>query len=141
MTKDAEQSYITTRAAAALLRLSHNQAFAVLKEHECAHREINSQSFEWRRADVEAVHDLRSGPIKPMHVRPITEDDGRGDLCGFTGARRLKNRIEAYWRERGASVTVQLVEVGFVQAMRTARFDVRSDMLNGWPRESSAKPE
>lgn len=136
MTDDAAQDeWITTREAAALLRLSHNQAFVVLKEHECAHRELNSQSFEWRRVDIEALSELRTRPLKPTRVHAIREDDGRGDRCGRNGASQLKEQIESYWRERGATVTVQLVEAGFVSIMRTARVDVRSDMLNGWPRE------
>jgi hypothetical protein len=55
------------------------------------------------------------------------------DFCNPDGARRLKQRIEEYWRERGYSVEVKLVEAGFVAAMRSARTDVRSDMVNGFP--------
>lgn len=55
------------------------------------------------------------------------------DFCNVDGARRLKQRIEEYWRERGFSVEVKLVEAGFVAAMRSARTDVRSDMVNGFP--------
>jgi hypothetical protein len=42
-------------------------------------------------------------------------------------------RIEEYWRERGFTVDVKLIESGFVAAMRSARTDVRSDMVNGFP--------
>lgn len=55
------------------------------------------------------------------------------DFCNPDGARRLKQRIEDYWRERGYAVDVKLVEAGFVAAMRSARTDVRSDMVNGLP--------
>lgn len=55
------------------------------------------------------------------------------DFCNSDGARRLKQRIEEYWRERGFTVEVKLVEAGFVAAMRSARTDVRSDMVNGFP--------
>lgn len=55
------------------------------------------------------------------------------DFCNVDGARRLKQRIEEYWRERGYSVEVKLIEAGFVAAMRSARTDVRSDMVNGFP--------
>jgi hypothetical protein len=55
------------------------------------------------------------------------------DFCNVDGARRLKQRIEEYWRERGFTVDVKLVEAGFVAAMRSARTDVRSDMVNGLP--------
>jgi hypothetical protein len=59
------------------------------------------------------------------------------DFCNVEGARRLKQRIEEYWRERGFSVDVKLVEAGFVAAMRSARTDVRSDMVNGFPTKRS----
>lgn len=55
------------------------------------------------------------------------------DFCNPEGARRLKQRIEEYWRERGFAVEIKLVEAGFVAAMRSARTDVRSDMVNGFP--------
>jgi hypothetical protein len=55
------------------------------------------------------------------------------DFCNVDGARRLKQRIEEYWRERGFAVDVKLIEAGFVAAMRSARTDVRSDMVNGFP--------
>ena len=38
-----------------------------------------------------------------------------------------------YWRDRGYAVDVKLIEAGFVAAMRSARTDVRSDMVNGFP--------
>ena len=59
------------------------------------------------------------------------------DFCNVEGARRLKQRIEEYWRERGYNVDVKLVEAGFVAAMRSARTDVRSDMVNGFPSKRS----
>ena len=61
------------------------------------------------------------------------------DFCNVDGARRLKQRIEEYWRDRGYTVEVKLVEAGFVAAMRSARTDVRSDMVNGMP--TRRKPE
>jgi hypothetical protein len=61
------------------------------------------------------------------------------DFCNVDGARRLKSRIEDYWRERGFQVDVKLVEAPFVAAMRSARTDVRSDMVNGFPKKS--RPE
>ena len=57
-----------------------------------------------------------------------------GDWCTQDGAKRLKMKIEAYWQERGYDVEVKLTEAGFMPAMRSARTDVRSDMVNGMPR-------
>jgi len=56
-----------------------------------------------------------------------------GEFCTKEGAAALKGRIEAYWRERGYEVVVKLVDAGFAAAMRSARIDVRSDMVNGLP--------
>lgn len=61
------------------------------------------------------------------------------DFCNVEGARRLKQRIEEYWRERGYAVEIKLVEAGFVAAMRSARTDVRSDMVNGLPSRKSER--
>lgn len=62
-----------------------------------------------------------------------------GDFCTSEGARRLKTKIQEYWRDRGYDVSVDLVEEGFVPAMRSGRTDVRSDMINGLPRRRIAQ--
>lgn len=56
------------------------------------------------------------------------------DYCSREGALALKEKIESYWRERGLNVMIALQNVGFHPAIRAARFDVRSDMVNGMPR-------
>lgn len=56
------------------------------------------------------------------------------DYCSRQGALTLKAMIEAYWRDRGQDVMIALHNVGFHPAIRAARFDVRSDMVNGMPR-------
>ncbi len=56
------------------------------------------------------------------------------DWCDKDGARRLREKICAYWAERGYEVDIELIEAGFVAAMRSARTDVRSNMVNGMPR-------
>jgi hypothetical protein len=65
------------------------------------------------------------------------------DYCSRDGAQALKDKIEAYWRDRGQNVMVALHNVGFHPAIRAARFDVRSDMVNGMPRVrgAAAKPQ
>lgn len=60
------------------------------------------------------------------------------DFCSREGAMALKNKIEAYWRDRGQNVMIALHNVGFHPAIRAARFDVRSDMINGMPRAAGA---
>jgi len=59
---------------------------------------------------------------------------GESDYCSRDGAMALKAKIEAYWRARGQDVMVALHNVGFHPAIRAARYDVRSDMINGMPR-------
>ena len=57
------------------------------------------------------------------------------ECFSLDGARRLKETIETYWRERGFYVSVNLVEQGFASLVRSRRVDVRSDMINGVPRK------
>lgn len=63
------------------------------------------------------------------------------DYCTTEGARRLKQRIEEYWRERGFDVNIDLIDAGFMPAMRSARTDVRSNMVNGLPRAANNNEE
>jgi len=60
------------------------------------------------------------------------------DYCSTEGASRLKYLIQDFWRRRGFDVDVELVSEGFVATMRSARTDVRSDMVNGMPRRPTA---
>lgn len=62
------------------------------------------------------------------------ESYGETDFCSRDGAAALKAKIESYWRERGQNVLISLQNVGFHPAIRAARYDVRSDMVNGLPR-------
>lgn len=64
----------------------------------------------------------------------LTPSRGESDYCSRDGALALKAMIEAYWRERGQDVMIALHNVGFHPAIRAARYDVRSDMVNGMPR-------
>lgn len=59
-----------------------------------------------------------------------------GDYCTKDGALRIKEKIEAYWAERGHDVQVNLVQGGFLPSMRSARTDVRSNLINGVPTRS-----
>lgn len=58
------------------------------------------------------------------------------DHCSDDGAARLANRIKDFWRKRGFDVDVDMKPEGFVSTMRSARTDVRSDMVNGMPRRN-----
>lgn len=50
------------------------------------------------------------------------------------GAEALKEKIEGYWRERGHRVECRLEQRHFSTTMRFSRHDLRSDMVNGYPR-------
>ena len=76
-----------------------------------------------------------SGAMAPSALAAAEARHAReADYTDRAGAEKLKTRIEAYWRERGAEVQVTLVPAGFTAALRAARYDVRSEMLNGLPR-------
>ena len=55
------------------------------------------------------------------------------DLCDRDGAGRLAAKIQDFWRKRGFDVVVETKDEGFVSTMRSARTDVRSNMINGMP--------
>lgn len=59
------------------------------------------------------------------------------DHCTDDGAARLAGKIREFWLKKGFDVEVDLKEEGFVSTMRSARTDVRSDMVNGMPRRMS----
>lgn len=58
---------------------------------------------------------------------------GSRDHCTRDGASHLKSLIENYWRKKGFNVEIELVNEGFVPAMRSGRTDLRSNMVNGMP--------
>lgn len=61
------------------------------------------------------------------------------DYCTRDGAARLAAQIKEFWRKRGFEVDIETRDEGFVPAMRSARTDVRSDMVNGMPRRPLAQ--
>lgn len=82
-------------------------------------------------------------PAFEVWGRPRRREEQRGfdfanvpDYCTRSGATELKEKIEAYWRERGQNVEIHLVDYGFSPVMRSARYDLRSDMVNGYPRKT-----
>ncbi|WOI52548.1 hypothetical protein [Parvularcula sp. LCG005] len=58
------------------------------------------------------------------------------DYCSSDGASRLQLAIQDYWRKKGYDVDIELIHEGFVSTMRSSRFDIRSDMVNGMPRRN-----
>jgi hypothetical protein len=80
---------------------------------------------------------MQNAPVRPSVIKWRIEM--ANDFCDRDGAKRIKDRIEEYWRERGFDVEINLIEAGFMPAMRSARTDVRSDMVNGMPRRRAAE--
>lgn len=62
------------------------------------------------------------------------------ELCDENGAARVALMLGEYWEARGHSVAVRFLEGGFDVAVRAARVDVRSDMVNGLPRGARGLP-
>jgi len=58
------------------------------------------------------------------------------EYCTNDGASRLAAKIREYWRKKGFEVTIETRDEGFVSTMRSARTDLRSDMVNGMPRRA-----
>jgi hypothetical protein len=67
-----------------------------------------------------------------LHM-PLRHKLDAPNYCTEEGAHLLKRIIESYWRERGHDVAIGVHEMGFHPAVRAARFDLRSDMINGAP--------
>lgn len=55
------------------------------------------------------------------------------DFCDEAGARKLALTIAEYWAQRGKAVSLKIINMGFANAARGTRYDVRSDMKNGLP--------
>jgi hypothetical protein len=60
------------------------------------------------------------------------------DMCDRDGADRLASKIQDFWRKRGFDVVVETKDEGFVSTMRSARTDLRSNMINGMPTKLGA---
>jgi hypothetical protein len=74
-------------------------------------------------------------PPMPWTPDPTPTKDDESDSCSRSGALKLKATIEAYWKERGEDIEVEIKAAPFIQAMRSARYDVRSHMVDGQPRK------
>ena len=58
-----------------------------------------------------------------------------GDNCSRDGAQRLAQKIKDYWKARGVDVTTSFDHMDFKPTMRSTSVHVRSDMVNGLPRQ------
>jgi hypothetical protein len=58
------------------------------------------------------------------------------DYCAPEHADKLVERIKAYWASRDFKPLVVAEKPPFGRTQGRPRADVRSDMVNGWPREA-----
>lgn len=61
--------------------------------------------------------------------------DSAPDYTSQEGALELQARIEAYWRARGHDVHIVLAPARFTPQVRAARYDIRSNLVNGQPKD------
>lgn len=77
-------------------------------------------------------------PKSKLAARRESEENWtNGTAKNFTnreGAERLCRQIKRYWAERGFEVDARPVRDAFHPSMRSARYDVRSNMKNGLPK-------
>jgi hypothetical protein len=73
-------------------------------------------------------------PIAPQALPAFIEDDD-----SLATARKFallcKQKIEDFWAQKGYSVCVDVALVPFCASMRSARYDVRSDLVDGLPKD------
>lgn len=79
--------------------------------------------------------------FSPPHRQAATL---RPDYTTYDGARALIERIKAAWAHKGLPPpSLEIVSVtggGSGADFVYTRFDVRSDMRNGWPHQEGARP-
>lgn len=66
-------------------------------------------------------------------------DEQYRDLSTRSGAAALAAKIRDYWTERGFAVLLSVEEKGFHPVTRAVRFEVRSDLVDGLPRQPCAQ--
>lgn len=62
--------------------------------------------------------------------------DGFDDAQGFDARARAEmyaRKIREYWAARGYDVTTTVTKFGFHSILRTDRYEIASNTLNGWP--------
>lgn len=112
MSDDASE-WIGMAEAVAMIGLADFSALKRMREVGVASRraKADGRSYEFRRADVLALVELRAD-----HVRPSVPKHHDA----------LALAINEYWRMRGHEVNARVERVGFI-------CEIRSDTLNGWP--------
>lgn len=72
------------------------------------------------------------GVAVPKRIYP---DENIPEYCDRSGAEALGRKIAAYWGKRGYTVNWKAVQQEFQMVTRMARWDLRTDMVNGYPKD------
>jgi len=62
-----------------------------------------------------------------------------GETCDRAGAERIARKIEEFWAAQGKIVNIRIVPKGFHAAIRSTRFEVHSDLIDGLPTPGAVK--
>lgn len=62
-----------------------------------------------------------------------------GETCDRDGALRIARAIEDFWAAQGKIVNTRIINKGFHPTTRGARFEVQTDMRNGYPNPDAVK--
>ncbi|MEN0652406.1 MULTISPECIES: hypothetical protein [Hyphobacterium] len=106
------------------LRVSLSVSEAVRRLNRMGHKISDSGLHTWA--------ERRGYAIDTLLLR-APGADVPGDPCSRSGAERLAVAIKAYWRSRGHEVAVRIESGGWTKKLRSERFDVRSELVNGLP--------
>jgi len=57
------------------------------------------------------------------------------ECCDKEGAARIARIIVDKWARLGYAVNVKLIQQEYIPTVRSTRWDIRSDMINGYPKD------
>lgn len=66
----------------------------------------------------------------------IRDADLEQDESSLKGARELRDKVNAFWAERGFTANARIVRHKFHKSMRGAFYEIASDLRNGLPPEA-----
>jgi hypothetical protein len=57
------------------------------------------------------------------------------NLCTKKGAQIIEAQLKSYWKERGYQIKTKVVPTRHSKHHSAFNYDVRSDMINGFPKD------
>lgn len=67
--------------------------------------------------------------------RPIAPYEEPRECCNKAGADRIARMIIEKWASKGYAVNIKLIQQEYNATARSTRWDIRSDMINGLPKD------